>query len=246
MAWVEKHGGGFRVRYRLPDGDLTSETGFDNRTSAADRAADVESDLRLGTFVDPRLARTLVRDWVAQWSDAHDVSAGTWAKYDSHLRNHILPRFADMALAEVNRMRVKAWVKALRRSLAEPTVIDVVSLLSMLLGEAVEEGLIATNPCRRLRLTVRGRAERPHALPDQVTDLARRESPSDGLLIITAAYTGMRWGELTGLAWARVDLDHAQIQIDPIDGALHEINGHLTLGRRRPRPVPAPSTYHRS
>lgn len=29
MAWVEKHGTGFLVRYRLPDGSLGSETGFE-------------------------------------------------------------------------------------------------------------------------------------------------------------------------------------------------------------------------
>ena len=68
-----------------------------------------------------------------EWSDAHDVSAGTWAKYDSHLRNHILPRFGEMGVGDVSRMSVKAWVKTLRRSLAEPTVMDVVSLLSMIL-----------------------------------------------------------------------------------------------------------------
>lgn len=58
-------------------------------------------------------------EWIRQWSDAHDVGVGTWAKYDSHLRNHILPRFGAMALGEVNRLAVKAWVKSLRRSLAD-------------------------------------------------------------------------------------------------------------------------------
>jgi len=57
MAWVERHGSGFRIRYRLPDGTLTSETGFETRTDAADRAADVESEQRTGTFVDPRWRR---------------------------------------------------------------------------------------------------------------------------------------------------------------------------------------------
>lgn len=55
MAWVEKRGSGFRIRYRLPDGTLTSETGFTSRPEAVNRAADVESEQRTGTFVDPRL-----------------------------------------------------------------------------------------------------------------------------------------------------------------------------------------------
>ncbi|MGH3761936.1 tyrosine-type recombinase/integrase [Actinophytocola sp.] len=235
MAWVERRGAGFRVRYRLPDGTLTSETGFDTWKVAADRAADVECEQRNGTLVDPRLTQTLVGEWVRQWSDAHEVGAGTWAKYDSHLRNHILPRFGDLALGEVTRMAVKAWVKSLRRSLAEPTVIDVVSLLSMVLVEAVEEGLIGVNPCRRLRLRLDGRTERPHARPEQVAEMVRRVRPADGVLIITAAYTGMRWGELTGLQWTRVNLDAGEIAINPRDGALHEVNGQLTLARPKTR-----------
>src|SRR5689334_641929 len=111
MAWVEKHGSGFRVRYRLPDGSVPSETGFVTHRAAADRAADVESEQRTGAFVDPRLAQTCVGEWVRRWSDAHDVGLGTWAKYDSHLRNHILPRFGEVELGEIGRMTVKAWVK---------------------------------------------------------------------------------------------------------------------------------------
>ncbi len=48
--------------------------------------------------------------------------------------------------------------------------------------------------------------------------------------IITAAYTGMRWGELTGLRRPNCKLDDARIYIDPDDGALHEVGGHLELG----------------
>ncbi|MCT2585592.1 hypothetical protein JT362_20955 [Actinophytocola sp. S1-96] len=242
MAWVEKHGSGYRIRYRLPDGTLTSETGFATRSEAAARAGDVEAEQRIGTFVDPRLAQTSVSEWIRLWSEAHDVGAGTWGKYDSHLRNHILPRFGAMSLGEINRMTIKAWVKTLRRSLAEPTVIDVVSLLSTILSEAVDEGLIGANSCRRLRLNTGDRTERPHATPQQIRDLTHRMNPSDALLVLTAAYTGMRWGELVGLQWSRVDLDTGKIHISRVDGALHEINGHHTLGRPKTPASVAPST----
>lgn len=230
MAWVEKHGSGFRVRYRLPDGSVPSETGFNSYRDAANRAADVESEQRTGSFVDPRLAQTCVGDWVREWTTAHDVGAGTWAKYDSHLRNHILPRFGEMALGEISRMTVKAWVKSLRRSLAEATVMDVVSLLSTIFNDAVDEGLIPANPCRRLRINTGGQEERHTATPAQVSRIAARARFADRMMIITAAYTGLRWGELTGLNWSRVDLKAGHITVDPKNGALHEVNGTLSLG----------------
>jgi hypothetical protein len=56
MAWVEQHGDGFRVRYRLDDGTIFTENGFTTQDAADNRAADVESDQRRHRFVDPRLA----------------------------------------------------------------------------------------------------------------------------------------------------------------------------------------------
>jgi integrase len=242
MAWVEKHGGGFRIRYRLNDGTLVSETGFDTTTAARARANDVESDTRRGTLTDPRAGQTLLEDWVHSWSDAHDVSDGTWAKYQSHLRNHILPRFGTSTLAEINRMAIKAWIKTLRHTLAESTVADVATLLSMLLGEAVEEGLIAANPCRKLRINTNGNPERPHAQPWQVQRIVQRCRPTEQLLILTAAYTGMRWGELAGLQWAHVHLSQGQLVIDPHEGALHDTGGQLTLGP--PKTAASARTVH--
>ncbi|MFC6091529.1 tyrosine-type recombinase/integrase [Saccharothrix lopnurensis] len=230
MAWVEKHGPAWRVRYRTPDGTLASETGFTHHTTAKDRARDIESDLRRGTFVDPTLGDLPLREWVPTWREAHDVSPTTQAKYDSHLRNHILPKFGDTPLKEISRMTVKGWIKTLRRSLAERTVGDVVTLLSMLLGDAVDEGLIGANPCRRLRVDTGDHDERPHASPWQVRTIAQRCSPATAVLVVTAAYTGLRWGELAGLRRHRVDLTRGTITVDPKDGALQEVNGRLELG----------------
>jgi integrase len=175
-----------------------------------------------------RVHRIVTPGTLLRWH--HDVSAGTWAKYDSHLRNHILPRFADVTLGDVKRIVVKGWVKTLRRSLAESSVGDVVTLLSMILGEAVDEDLIGSNPCLRLRVNIGDPPERPHATPDEVDALAARVSRPNAVLITTAAYAGMRWGELTGLQWTRTNLDTGEITIDPKVGALHEIRGQLQLG----------------
>ncbi|MFF5100021.1 MULTISPECIES: site-specific integrase [Actinosynnema] len=231
MAWVEKHGGGYRVRYRHPAGGIATEVGFVDRTEAADRALEIGLDLRKGK---PPVAAPkedlLLADWVERWVDAHDVGATTWAKYRSHLRNHILPRFGGTPLREISRMTVKAWVKQLRRGLAERTVADIVTLLSMVLGEAVEEDLIGRNPCQRLRVNAGDWEERPHASPQQVLAIAGRCSPAIGVLVVTAAYTGLRWGELAGLRWSRVDLDGGVVSVDPQKGALHEVGGKLVLG----------------
>ncbi|WP_084144039.1 site-specific integrase [Amycolatopsis taiwanensis] len=232
MAWVEKRGDGFRVRYRLPDGTLHTENGFTTQNDAENRAADIESDQRRNQFVDPRLAQTTIDEWIRAWSDAHHVSNITWATYDSHIRNHILPHWSGTAIGDIQRIMVKGWAnRTLRTKLADKSVKDIIVLFSMILSEAVDEGLIGSNPCRKLRLGLADRPERPHATPDEIDAIAARVAPDDGLMIITAAYTGMRWGELAGLQWSRTYLDdNPRIEIDPDVGALHEVRGRLELG----------------
>ena len=113
-------GDGFRVRYRLDDGTIFTEHGFTSQDEADNRAADIESDQRRRRFVDPRLAHTSIDDWIRDWSDAHSVSDTTWAKYDAHIRNHILNRWSGTALGDIQRITVKAWVnKTLRGTLSD-------------------------------------------------------------------------------------------------------------------------------
>ncbi|MFD2416581.1 tyrosine-type recombinase/integrase [Amycolatopsis pigmentata] len=183
-------------------------------------------------FTDPRLAQTTIDEWIRSWSDAHHVADLTWSTYDSHIRYHILPRWSGTALGDIQRIAVKGWVnKTLRTKLADKSVQDILVLLSMILGEAVDEGLIGANPCRKLRISFAERPERPHATTDEVDALAGRMAPDAGLLTVTAAYTGLRWGELAGLQWHRTYLGtNPRIEVDPEFGALHEINGRLELG----------------
>jgi integrase len=68
--------------------------------------------------------------------------------------------------------------------------------------------------------------ERVWASPTEVLRIAEQAAALGGdtasLLIITAAWTGCRWGELTGLRRDNVDLERGVLIIDPRTGALHE------------------------
>ncbi|TKA01395.1 site-specific integrase [Actinacidiphila oryziradicis] len=65
--------------------------------------------------------------------------------------------------------------------------------------------------------------------------ILRLSSRNQCLLVITAAYTGMRWGELAGLHRDNLDPTTGHIHITADAGALHEVNGTLTLGHPKTR-----------
>jgi integrase len=230
MAWVEKRGDGYRVRYRLPDGRVGTDSTHPTQKAARTRANAVDTDQQRDVFIDPSDGKITLREWAEIWLDAHDVSRATEAKYQTYLKVHILPRFGEIQLSGITRMAVKSWIKELSQRRAPATVTDILALLSMLMGEAVEERRIVLNPCRRLRPAPVAKPERPWATAAQVLAIANHTNQAEATLIITAAYTGMRWGELTGLQRHNCKLDDACIDVDPSVGALHEIAGELELG----------------
>lgn len=231
MAWVERHRSAFRVRLRLPDGAVVTDSLHDSRPDAQLRAKEIDIEIARDTFADPRDGRISLGEWVALWAASHQAGPATWSAYRSHLRLHILPHLGHLQLVAIRRHHVKTLILELKRKLAPRSAADVITVLSMVLNEAVEDRRIPFNPCRGVRVNTGGRPERPHATTGQVAAIAARMSrPIDRLLVITAAYTGMRWGELSGLDRANVDLGHGVIHVHPEVGALHEVGGKLFLG----------------
>ncbi len=66
--------------------------------------------------------------------------------------------------------------------------------------------------------------------PDRLTPRTPSHGKWAGVLMITAAWTGARWGELVSLQRHNTHLDEGCLVIDPDIGALHEVNGKLSLG----------------
>ena len=96
---------------------------------------------------------------------------------------------------------VTKWISDLRQlGYANTTVATIVKVLSMILTDAADEGLIPSNTIRRYHRIER---ERVWATPTEVLRITEQAAAlggdTAGLLIITAAWTGCRWGELTGL-----------------------------------------------
>jgi integrase len=67
----------------------------------------------------------------------------------------------------------------------------------------------------------------------EVAALADAIPPRFRALVLVAAYTGLRWGELAGLRVKRVDLLHRQITVAE---QLLEVRGQLASAHPRPAP----------
>lgn len=114
------------------------------------------------------------------------------------LRLHILPIFGNVPLAKLTTARVRSWhVTLLASERPGPsTVAKSYRLLRTVLGTAVEDELIAKNPCVLKGAGVERPDERPVATVAQVYELAEAVGPRFRALVLTATYTSLRLGEL--------------------------------------------------
>jgi integrase len=243
VAFVEKTGPTlWRVRYWSDQGVHASITGFTSEAAARAKAIEIDVDLRRGTFQDPAAGRVPLGDWAQRWLDSLDLAPATIAQYRALTRVHILTRWGGMDLKDISGMEVHKWAAGLRRGgYAHSTVTTLVKLMSMMLADAARERLIPENPIHPQR---RGRRQHIHrrevawARPEQVLRIALQAAQLvggwAGVLIITAAWTGARWGELTGLQrhnlYLHTSATAGRMVIDPHHGALHEVEGRLFLG----------------
>jgi integrase len=245
MPWTEQSGDNtWRVRYRRDDTTIGSIPGFPTEQDANAYVADMEAEQRKGTWIDPTAGQVTVAAWVTDWIEALDIDQRTEENYRSFLNKHILPRWGTTALADITNLKAQSWAKKLRgNGLATTSVASIMKTFSLLLTDAADDKLIPANPIQaRRRGRRRHTARTPRkvwAEPTEVLHIADQVAMKYGsggaVLVVTAAWTGARWGELVGLQSHNLHLcdnDTGHFDIDPDVGALHEPNkGSPFLGQ---------------
>ena len=163
-----------------------------------------------------------VRQYLVDWL-AHTrtrVRAGTYEGYESLIRLHALPYFADMQLGTLNPLDVQRLYTQLldsneRPGLSAGTVLNLHLVLTQALGQAVRWQLLPSNPAQGAQPPRARRPARTQVDTQLVEELLR--ATRDTWLETPAAIaiaTGMRRGEILGLRWKDLDPDHniARIQ----------------------------------
>ena len=229
MASIRKRPDGqWRARYRDPAGKERARH-FDRKVDAQRWLDGVTSTVVSGAYVDPKAGRTIFEDWAKHVDSVSVARRPTTRSRDATLiRTRVLPTFGPRPLATITNTNVKAWVaKLVADGLAPTTIRKCYQLLARVMGEAVESGLIAVTPCRKVALPRAEMRDTTLLTPEQVAALADAIEPRYRALVLCAAYTGLRWGELAGLEVRRVDFLRRRIDVASV---LIEVDGDLTLG----------------
>lgn len=229
----------YDVRLRDVDGRAYKRT-FRTRKEADTFEAQQKAERSTGSWIDPRAGQVSLRDYSTRWlADRPTLRPRTRELYEGELRLHILPALGHVNLSDLTPERIRRWHADLIRAghPGPPTVAKCYRLLRTILNTALDDGLIAKNPCRIKQAGIERSPERPVATVEQVLALCDAMSGKYRALVLLATFAGLRVGEILGLTRSSLDLDAGTVTIvrqlqELAGGEFHTAPPKTHAGRR--------------
>jgi len=163
----------------------------------------------------------------------------TLRDYDSIFRNHVLPHLGTIHLGDLTPERVERWAAHEidpHRRLANRTREKTITVFHGVMERARKLYRLPSNPVADVeKPRTAAKTEIQVFSPGEVMALVRAaDSEQDAAIFLTAAFTGLRQGELIALHWRDVDFAGSAIRV-----RASYTNGHLTSTKSgRVRSVP--------
>lgn len=229
MPWTRKlPSGKWQGCYRDSSGRARTAGAFRRKADAEDAAEEQEAGMRRGTWTDPALARVSFGAWAEHYmATALNQRPTTRARDESYLRAQILPQFESAPLGRIEPVDVQGWVAELAARRAPATVAKAYQIFARIMAAAELAGYVARTPCRGVTLPRVARAAMRFLAAGELERLAALAPERHRALILTAGYTGLRWGEVTGLKRDRLNLLRGTLEVRE---TLVEVKGAVSFG----------------
>lgn len=231
------------MRYRDPDHRSREKAGFARKIDAEEYLAGITVASSRGEYIDPGAARVTIGELATEWlSNQTHLKPSSFRPIEIAWRVHVAPAWDRRRVGDVRHSEVQTWVTRLYDNgrASATTVLRAHGVLAGILDVAVRDRRIRVNPSRGVNLPKKRRKPRAYLSHRQV-DLLARHAGNQASLVLLLAYTGLRWGEATGLRVRHVDLERRRLLVEENAVNVGDLIVVGTPKNDQPRSVPYPS-----
>lgn len=160
---------------------------------------------------------TYYAEWIARKSKT--IKENTLYTYRTCFKAHILPTFGNKKIRNIARYDVIAFRDRIAQNLSEGTCKYLISILGIMLEDAVKDDIITKNPASAIPALKSEREKATHTVHRALTVEEQQtfmfELRTDYYYTFCAMMisTGMRCGEVAALQWQDIDRDAGMIHV---------------------------------
>lgn len=153
-----------------------------------------------------------VEKWMRSWLETDllgGIKPSSYLTYLNQMNRHILPCLGRMQMASISPEMVHSFLECLQaKGLGENTVRGIYRLLSAAMRAALDDGIIAKNPCRKICVKRGERVQQRVFSREEQKKVEKTLSQGEDLTALFAMYTGLRLGEICGLRWSDINWEN--------------------------------------
>jgi hypothetical protein len=208
-GWIEdRHERGlrWRARYRGPDGQVYSKS-FATKLRARRWLTDQLGKIDRSAWVTPEQGQVAWSVYSEQLLAGTTHLAARTVETDRLCHERAVQWIGDVWLVQVTPEQIRRMTSELADRYAPATVARTMRWVRFTLNQAVRDRRILSSPADGIGLPRSRRSGMRLLDAAEVRALAAALPQRYSSLAITAAYTGLRWGELAGLRIVDIDMD---------------------------------------
>ena len=154
-------------------------------------------------------------EWLRHAEHERRLKPSTIASYSSSVEAFFRPAFGDLPVEQVTTERVERWRASIMTGRSPRTVNRLTTELHGVFERARKVWKLAGNPVADVdKFPQRYSGDFEVYSPEEVMALVRAaDSEQDGAIFLTAAFTGLRLGELIALRWQDIDFAAETIRV---------------------------------